>query len=334
MTLTVAICTWNRSRQLRDTLECIKQLKVPDAVEWELLVVDNNSTDDTQQVLSAFKNDLPLRALFEPRQGQSFARNLAIREAHGEIIAWTDDDVCPDEHWLQATYQAFDRYNADMVFGIVHPRWLSAAPTWYEYQRFRGKFALLDYGPESFAAAHVDHTFYGANHAGRRDVFRALQGYREDLGLVGDGGGEDDTEFFTRALAAGMRIVYEPRSIIWHMIDEARCTKGYHRKRTWKSSASYFSSLQSQVNVPQVLNLPRYLFRLAFDDACGYLKTLARRDDSEHFYHELRLIQFAGVVCHALRRRLRVRAFQPSVAIKQQPAGAMTVECNTGSFAD
>src|SRR5512134_131488 len=102
MDLTVAICTWNRGELLRKTLEQMTELVVPPGVTWELLVVNNNSTDHTDAVAAGFRRRLPLRYLVEPTPGKSNACNLAVREARGDYILWTDDDVLVSPQWLAA----------------------------------------------------------------------------------------------------------------------------------------------------------------------------------------------------------------------------------------
>ena len=304
MDITVAICTWNRFEQLRATLEAMTQIKVPLGVRWELMVVDNNSNDATPKVIDSFTDRLPLRNIHEARQGKSFALNRAIEEARGEYIFWTDDDVAPDEHWMEATYQAFQQANADLVYGIIRPMWLSETPSWYSYSLFNGKFALLDLGTKSFVATNPSQAFYGANNAGRRAVLKKLNGYREDLGPNGLGGGDEDTELFERALRTNAKIVYEPQSVIWHRIGEERCTKRFHRHRAWRSRASYFCALQLKTPPPtKLLRLPRYLYRIAISDAWNYLVSVLRRDASNRFYYELRLILFAGAFYQAISKR-------------------------------
>src|SRR5207253_11169792 len=100
MHATVAICTWNRSQLLRQTLDQFLDLAIPAGMTWELLVVNNNSTDDTDVVLAEFESRLPLRRLFEREPGLSHARNAALAAATGDYILFTDDDVLIAQSWL------------------------------------------------------------------------------------------------------------------------------------------------------------------------------------------------------------------------------------------
>ena len=94
--ITIAICTWNRSRSLGATLASIQRLKVSPDTRWDVLVVNNNCTDDTDAVLARFADCLPLSVTVEPRQGLSHARNRAVEATGGDYILWTDDDTVVD----------------------------------------------------------------------------------------------------------------------------------------------------------------------------------------------------------------------------------------------
>ncbi len=310
MDISVAICTWNRSDDLAKTLKAFQDLCVPPEVTWELIVVDNNSTDNTAQVLAGYKELLPIRAFHEPKQGHSCARNRAITEARGEFILWTDDDAIPDPGWLTITLESFKNKNADLVYGKAKPIWVSSEPEWFSLELFGGRFALLDHGPDSFVSSTNSPSFYGVNHAARRVVLQSLDGYREDLGLSGTSngdtvGGDDDTDLFTRAIMAGAKIVYEPDSLVWHRIDPIRCDKKYHRRRNWNARRAYLLSCQTFApNATRFLGLPRYLYRITLDDLWRYNVNVFKRNHSEIFHYELRLTLFAGVFLESLRKRI------------------------------
>src|ERR1700730_15808052 len=103
MDITVVLCTYNRSKSLASALSSAAALVLPESVEWEILVVDNNSNDGTREVVADFCSKYPsrFRYLFEPQQGKSRALNTGIREARGSILAFMDDDVTVESKWLQ-----------------------------------------------------------------------------------------------------------------------------------------------------------------------------------------------------------------------------------------
>src|SRR5262249_4742997 len=110
MLYSVAICTWNRAALLAQTLGALRRLRVPPGADWELLVVNNNGTDDPDAALPRHGAFLPLRRVFEPRLGHCHARNAAVSAARGDLLLWTDDDVLVDPEWLACYARAADRW--------------------------------------------------------------------------------------------------------------------------------------------------------------------------------------------------------------------------------
>ncbi len=136
MNITIAICTWNRAKLLRQTLEQMTKLRHPESISWELLVVNNNSTDNTEEVVNEFGGRLPVRHIFEPKQGLSHARNRAISEAKGDYIIWTDDDVLVDEYWLIEYVKGFNKYPDAAFFGGPIGPWFETRPPKWIQQNF------------------------------------------------------------------------------------------------------------------------------------------------------------------------------------------------------
>jgi GT2 family glycosyltransferase len=300
MLVTVGICTWNRADLLRRSLASFEQLVAPPGVSWELLVVDNNSSDDTSAVLRSFEGRLPLRPLFEARQGKSVSCNTLLAAAQGELLLWTDDDACPDPQWIGTMCHAFERDRAGLVFGVVRPIWQGKTPAWFG-PKFWGNFALLDYGAAPFVVTDDEHPFYGVNYGMRTEVLRSLGGFREDLGPVLHAGGGEDTDLYQRARAAGITIVYEPAAVVGHMIESWRCTRAFHRKRSWLGAGPYFRALLTDVSAPRFFHVPRYMYRQAMGHTGAYLKAALTGNTSERFFRELKLIQFAGLLTHGLK---------------------------------
>src|SRR5713101_723494 len=103
MKITAIICTYNRCQSLTKALESVAHSTVPKSSEWEVVVVDNNSRDETRKATEEFCRRYPnrFRYIFEPQQGKSYALNTAIREARGEVLAFMDDDVTVEPTWLR-----------------------------------------------------------------------------------------------------------------------------------------------------------------------------------------------------------------------------------------
>src|SRR5690348_6834853 len=113
MDATIIVCTYNRAASLRDTLQALRRLDSPAGCEWEVIVVDNNSRDDTRAVVEEVAASWPrLRYEFEGAQGLSHARNRGIGAARGDVILFTDDDVLPESDWLRVTLEGLKRHEA------------------------------------------------------------------------------------------------------------------------------------------------------------------------------------------------------------------------------
>src|SRR5271168_2431711 len=117
MLITVAICTFNRAESLRRTLDSLVAMRVPSDLGWEIVVVNNNSTDHTDDFIGEYVGRLPVRRELEPRAGKSNALNRAIEVAKGDYIVWIDDDVLVDAGLLTAYAEAFRRWPDAAVFG-------------------------------------------------------------------------------------------------------------------------------------------------------------------------------------------------------------------------
>ncbi len=233
--ISVIVCTYNRAESVQDTLRALQGQALSDGLAVEIIVVDNNSRDHTSAAVERFaqQRQMRLRYVFEPTQGLSHARNRGIREARGELLAFTDDDVIPDSGWVEALWQAADRFQADAVGGRILPLWAKQPPAWLEgQQRMLEALALLDCGPEPrMDGIHTAYRIYGANMAFRRSVFNQVGGFRTDLGVVGAKQMRgDETELLVRAHHAGKRLVYAPEVVVHHKVPPERMRLRYFRR--------------------------------------------------------------------------------------------------------
>ena len=191
MDVSIIICTYNRAESLRQMLTTCCELEIPQGLQWELIVVDNNSTDDTKRLCESFGGKLPLRYLFEPRQGKSVALNRGIHEALASLLLFTDDDVDVDKHWLSNLWTAAARHpEVSFLGGRVTPRWERQPPRWLA-EHFRevpmwGISLHFDMGEMERLLGADEWPFPGANLAIRRRAILNGFFFREDIGPTGD----------------------------------------------------------------------------------------------------------------------------------------------------
>jgi glycosyltransferase involved in cell wall biosynthesis len=232
MDVTVAICTWNRAPLLEKTLARLRDLEVPPDVRWEVVVVDNASTDDTARVIEKSADGLPLRCVREREQGLSRARNRAIEVASGDLICWTDDDVLVDPAWV-ARYARASRERPDASFfgGPILPWFESEPPRWVAagIDEIGSAFALRDLGPLPIALSQTRLPF-GANFAVRASVQRRFP-FDAELGRVGGRllSGEE-TDAMLRMLAAGLTGAWLPDARVHHFVPADRMRVDYVRR--------------------------------------------------------------------------------------------------------
>jgi glycosyltransferase involved in cell wall biosynthesis len=231
MRFTVAICTWNRAALLPGLLERLTRVRQPPG-GWEVLVVNNNSTDDTERVLEAFEGRLPLRRAFEPQQGLSHARNHAVGQARGDYVVWTDDDVLVDEGWLAAYARAVEQHPLAAFFGgPIRPRFEGTPPSWLSasWREVGDAFAARDLGSEPFELNVKSKLPYGANYVvraqeQRRFLYDPALGRRLKGGAVGE-----ETAVIRAILAAGGIGWWVPDASVEHLIPKERQTVRYLR---------------------------------------------------------------------------------------------------------
>jgi glycosyltransferase involved in cell wall biosynthesis len=337
MRFSVVIPTFNRASDLRKTLDSLSRIATTS--EWEAIVVDNNSTDDTRVAVEESVSTFPvdLRYLFEPEQGRSAALNAGILVARGEVIATTDDDVEVEPDWLDRAGEALETLDCDYVGGKVLPVWPAARPDWIPDHGGKqwAVIALLDYGPEPlqfFTRAH--RVPIGVNMAFRKSAFDRAGLWSNRVGRKkGTLLGQEVREWMLRARAAGLRGYYIPSMVVHHMIQPDRLEKAYFRRwfywngvsralmyrDAWIDMQAPESTELDFSRVPHVFGVPRFFYRKVPREARRALVSAWRRQSAESFDAELWLWFFAGV----LRQRWQDRKL-PRPAAAPRIAEALT----------
>ena len=271
MRLTVGICTWNRAQLLEQTLISMRGLSIPSSVEWELLIVNNNSTDDTDKIIERYSKSLPIRGLVEPKPGKAHALNLAAREARGEYILWTDDDVFVDKDWMVGYCEAFKRHPGATFFGgPIEPLFAGVLPPWLKrsWRQVGGAYALRELGeqPIRFSEQLLP---YGANLALRASeqakyCYDTRLGPRPNSAIRGE-----EVALLQRMLADEHEGWWVPAAKVRHYIPESRQTMKYLRgyffglgERDWLQNG--------EGTGPKLFGKPRWLWRRAIECEIKY----------------------------------------------------------------
>ncbi len=231
--LSIIICTYNREKFLRDSLESIAR-QTADLAAYELVIVNNNSTDATDAICRNFLAQHPdLRATYviEKQQGLSYARNRGIREAQGQFITYIDDDAIAEPEFVERILAFFHEHpEAVAVGGKVLARFESRPPAWNNPYSASLFFSHYDKGDRLFQYNGKGYPI-GCNMTFRRDFFDRHGAFDTELGRKGKGGlGGEEKELFGRLIRAGLPYYYDPRQVVHHQIDDFRQEYPYTHK--------------------------------------------------------------------------------------------------------
>jgi glycosyltransferase involved in cell wall biosynthesis len=298
--LSVVLCTYNRGQLLEMALRSVLAQRESTTPPFELLLVDNNSNDETRQIAQRIAAaDGRVRYIFEPQQGLSYARNAGVRAARAPLIAFTDDDVRVAADWVAAVLRAFSEHpDADLVGGRVLPLWPSCPPAWLTREHW-APLALADFGEAPLAVTlERPICLLGANLALRQSVFDAVGLFAPDVQRVEDGiGSVEDHEFQLRLLRSGGKGVYDPRITVHAAVQPDRLTREYHRR--WHTKHGHFHALMrsqamERTTVGTLFGVPAHLYRQALGDVVGWVRATMIHQPARAFHHETRLRFFAG----------------------------------------
>lgn len=285
---TVTICTYNGATRLPAVLDQLKKQQGTDAIQWEVLVIDNNSQDETAAVVERYqqqwRQDCPLRYEFEPKQGVSYARDRAIQAAHSqELVGFLDDDNLPAENWVIEAYRFGQEHpQAGAYGGIVHAKLDQVPPPYFEQVKIL--FAIYNRGPVPFRydrAAKPRRIPAAPGSVIRKQAWQdcvpeklLLQG-RDEANKTMLGACED-LEVMYYIQNSEWEVWHNPDMEIWHHIPARRLTQEYLLKVARTSGLSNHALRLARLHPWQKplmkLMLPLYLFSDAYKAFSFYLK--------------------------------------------------------------
>jgi glucosyl-dolichyl phosphate glucuronosyltransferase len=296
--VSVIIPTYNRSSLLRDAVASV--LGQDTRIPFEIIVVDNNSKDDTAAVVRSLMDQHQgrIKYIVETEQGNAHARNRGVQTARAPIIAFLDDDVTVETNWLTSLKHALDSH-ADLAFvgGKVLPQWTVTPPSWLTPEHW-SPLAVLDYGPgDLLIGGNSPRGLLTANIAIRKNVFDEIGSFSPHLQRVkGAIGSMEDTEFLLRVCRSGKQGMYLPSMVAHAPVDEERLSKAYHRR--WHTGHGHFYAVMQDPEWERsnfrVAGVPGHLYKHTARHALYWLiKTLARHRDAA-FTDECQLRFFRG----------------------------------------
>jgi glycosyltransferase involved in cell wall biosynthesis len=300
--LSVVISTYNRCGLLAEALDRLLAQEA-NGVRYEVITVDNNSTDQTRQVVESFieRGHSNLRYVFESRQGVSYGRNAGVASANAPIIAFVDDDVLVTPSWLNNIKKAFDEHiEIDFVGGKILPNWPNKPPSWLTRDHW-WPLALLDVGDNAmYVNAANPLVLPTANASFRKEVFSSFGLFSPDFS------GREDHELLVRLWRAGRQGLYLPSAVVTAKVDPVRLTKAYHHR--WNFKTGKFNAMmrlnetmgpdgrliEQQRNARTIFGVPAFLYRQLLGEGFRWCRDFVR--ESRRLQHENRICHLLGYI--------------------------------------
>ena len=339
--LSIVLSTYNRAGLLGAALRTVLEQDPTITPPFEVVVVDNNSTDSTREIVAGFcAGDPRVRYVFEPRQGLSHGRNAGIAHARAPLIAFMDDDLRADPDWVAAIVRAFDEHpSADVVGGRVLPIWPVPPPAWLTPEHW-APLALADHGDTPFPVTAERPICLIEAGGCRRDVFVAVGAFVSDFQRVKDSiGSLEDHDFIIRVLGNGRQGLYVPGIIARAAVQPDRLGRAYHRR--WHFGHGHFYALMRSEETDRagcrtLLGVPVHMYRQALKDVVGWVREAALGSAAKSFLREVRLRFFAGFFLtrsrEFLARPLREQRAEIAALLRLpiRPRAAVDASARTG----
>lgn len=261
--ISVVICTYNREKLLQRALESLLQ-QTFDRSRYEIIIVDNYSTDDAYKLVESFRFKYPkanIVYLFEKEQGLGRARNKGYKRAKGEYVAFLDDDAMVDKNWLNVVLDCFRKItpSPSVVGGPIYPFYGAPKPVW-----FRDKYETRFWGKEGRFLKKGE-TFSGSNMIFKKEIFSAYGEFNQDVGMkekiisVGE-----ETYLFEKIWQSPKNIFcyYSPKLIVYHAVPNYKMTVSYQLKRSFAAGQALARRNRNIVLIYRIIKILTYSFAL------------------------------------------------------------------------
>ncbi|MDP2645940.1 MAG: glycosyltransferase [Desulfobacterales bacterium] len=288
MDLSIIICTWNNSQRLGLTLQSIAECRIPAGLKWEIVLVNNNCTDDTDTVVQKFEDTIPIHYVKEPVQGLSRAKNTGLTAAKGELVLFTDDDVKPSVDWIATYWKVYNNKPENYFFG---------GPVESEFEIKKIDEDLLNLAPPSVKGLDLgvqdkilgqNESFISGNWACPLKPIAEAGGFDHDLGLNPSSGSVltgEEYDLMERLKSKGFIPFYIHDAKVTHFVPKDKATLSHiaSRSKGW----GYYVGVMSAKTTDQLFTIsgiPSYAYREFIHRSLKWLGAKIRRQKGYREY--------------------------------------------------
>lgn len=313
MDISIIICTYNRAENLTACFDCLaaQEIDVDSDFTWEVLLVDNNSSDHTKQFSDDYAThcNFPLRYTFAAQQGLSHARNYGIQESKGSILIFIDDDIRVNKRWLQSIYNTFTTYPCDAVGGRIHIESPAKLPKWITPEMY-GFLGHQDFGDAPHPMDGYKEFPFGGNMAIRRSVTDKIGLFDTEMGRKGTGLKKDElfkgeeTDFFHRLADVGGKFYYQPEALVLHKILPHQLKPGFFL--TLHNNAGLLQARKDQTEYKRTLaGIPLFFLPQFTRSISKYISLSISQGPYKSFRQLMNVAYFLGII-HGYYKKNRI----------------------------
>jgi len=302
MDISLIICSYNRAHNLDACFKHLLAQKNSDDITWELILVDNNSTDDTRAVVEKYANEsaLNIRYSFEAQQGLSYARNHGIALAEGTWVAFIDDDIRVSDVWLKTLHDTFRQHDCDAVGGRIHIESPQSLPQWISTDMY-GFLGHQDFGAQAHQMDGYNEFPFGGNMAVHRRVFDNIGVFNTQLGRRGEGNKSDElfkgeeTDFFHRLADTGGHFRYHPDLLVLHKILPYQLEKKFFL--TLHKNAGILKAQQdTRLHKRSIMGIPLFVYPQFLRSIGHYVRQIFSNGKNSAFRKRMNIAYFTGMM--------------------------------------
>jgi glucosyl-dolichyl phosphate glucuronosyltransferase len=281
--VSILVCTYNRADILSNTIAYLLNQQF-DWGEYEIIVIDNASTDNTKEVVNQFSaREKKIKYTFEPRLGVAIARNTGARDSKSPYIAYFDDDLIAEPDCLNQLITPFMNITPapKAIMGKVNLLWEGPRPNWFP-ERYETLLSRFDRG-ENARFMNSEEYLVTMNVAFERETFLLMGGIREDLSRKGRmficGG---DNDIFNRYMMSNHKIFYQPQALIWHLVPKSRQKRSWLLKRIFGEGTSEVIADYSHASKNELFRRMLYEIKITLKMCLGILIRFIFRENGNN----------------------------------------------------